>query len=343
MLFSLYPTDERAAWERVLALNSAYGERELYCSLHIPEVGDLQDFMAFLKQAHDEKGLRFYADISPLALEKLSLSIDSLPTLFDYGIFCLRIDFGFSIEEIQRISRLGFKIALNASCVGESTIDKLEGADIIAWHNYYPRPETGVSLPYFISCCELFQKHNIPIYTFIPGDAEFRAPLRMGLPVMEHQRGQNAYVNYLEMARMHTGMRICVAEGRIYERHLRWIKEYEATGIITIPLASFDEYASRLDGREFAVRIEATDYSHRLEGTRKLLASDGEYVNASCRKRGSLQMDTGAYGRYEGEIHIMTTDAPLHPYVIRIAEIASPYQKLTEFLYGNPRVRFEVI
>ncbi|MDR2938785.1 MAG: MupG family TIM beta-alpha barrel fold protein [Clostridiales bacterium] len=343
MLFSLYSTDSKEVWDRVVDLATQNGEKEMFCSLHIPEADNLQNFLEFLKQLHINKGFNFTADISPLTLKKLSLTIENLNEIRKYGINCLRIDFGFSAAEIIRIGKAGFKIAVNASVVNESFINELKGLSFFGWHNYYPRPETGIDVSYFKSQNELFKKYNLPVYTFIPGDSFYRAPLHMGLPVIESQRFQNTYVNFIEMKKLAPGMPVCVAEGLIYKRHLRWINEYEASGIITIPLSNFDELSKSLDGKCFYVRKEEANISWRLEDTRKLLEKPQEILNASLRKRGSLQMDTSGYGRYEGEIHIMTKDSPLHPYVIRISEIPSPYINLVDFLDAHPKIRFEII
>ncbi|MEZ5088368.1 MAG: MupG family TIM beta-alpha barrel fold protein [Micropruina sp.] len=64
----------------------------------------------------------------------------------DWGVTMVRIDYGFTPAEVARIARAGgFRIAVNASTVTADELAELDGLDVVGWHNYYPRPETGLS------------------------------------------------------------------------------------------------------------------------------------------------------------------------------------------------------
>lgn len=341
MIFSFYPTDSYEVIDEIVQMVVSYGEKTVFTSLHMKESENLNKYLNKLKNLNEEKQIVFFADISPNTLKMLSISIEEIGLLKTYGIIGLRIDFGFDIEDIIKISKLGFEIAINASVVDSKFIDKLKGVPLIAWHNFYPRPETAINIKFLNSQNEMFEKYNIPIYTFIPGEKYLRAPLFYGLPTIESQRFLNCYLNYLEMKRLNPNMKIVLAEGVCFEKHIQWILKYEKENIITIPLTSVDDKTFHiLSSKIFVIRKEETDYSWRLEETRFLIPSPVEIINATKRFKGSIQMDTKGYGRYEGELHIMKDDFVLDQNVIRIAEIPSSYINLVDSLTGCIKISF---
>jgi hypothetical protein len=344
MLFSLYPTDTEQTQQHIVAIALKYGCKQFFFSLHIPEAQNLQHFLAFLKQKHQTEGLSYTADISPLTLKLLNLSLNNLSPLKNYGITALRIDFGFNNSQIIEIGQTsGLQIAINASTVTKTDLEQLAGLNLIGWHNYYPRPQTALSTGFFTQQNSLLKSYGIPIYAFIAGEAYLRAPLAMGLPTIEAGRFLNGYVAYLQLKQLEPSAYICLAEGLVASQHLEWIKTYEAKQLITLPLAGFDPLAQQLNNRQFFVRIEQTDSSWRLEESRKLLTVPQYSLNNYCQQRGSVQMDMAGYGRYEGELHIMTANLPLHPHVVRVAEVASPYVGLVDTLAGRAKIMFKTI
>ncbi len=341
MLFSLYPTDTADVRDAVVAAARDHSaEQALFTSLHIPEADDLASFADYLRGLHERDGLTFCADISPLTLNRLGIELDGVGVLRDWGVRWVRIDFGFEIDQIARIAEVGgFTIALNASTVGGAELDALAGLDLVGWHNYYPRPETGLTSDFVTRQNALFAARGLDVFTFIPGERTFRAPLHLGLPMLEEQRHRNAYVNYLQVAQEFPGTHIVFAEGVPAPQHLAWIEHYEATGEVTVPLTSLEPAAEFLLEGPWRVRIEETGVSERLEGTRGR-PTPASWVNADVRERGSVQMDLPGYGRYAGETHLMLRDAPLDHRQARIADIAAPYRGVVDRLRLSRDVRF---
>jgi len=341
MLFSVYPTDpepERVAVVRTAARHSA--EKMLFTSLHIPESDGLQAYGDWLAKMHQEYGVTFCADISPLTLEKLGLQIKELGKLRDWGIVMFRIDFGFTTDEVREIAGSGdYPIAVNASTVDNAFIDALSGISLVGWHNYYPRPETGISTEHYIRQNKLFLDRSLPLYSFIPGERSFRAPLHLGLPMLEKQRYRNTWLNYVEVKRLCPATKIVLAEGIPYARHMAWIEAFERDATITVPLVTTDKSADFLFDHDWPIRVEHTDYSWRLDGSRVARHPD-MIINADTRARGSIQMDMDGYGRYCGEIHLMKKDCPLNSMQVRIADIASPYVGLVDEMGPDTPLRF---
>ena len=341
MRFSIYPTDTSEVIEDVLDLAGNGGDRLVFTSLHIPESENLKKYLDFLK-AQVAHGFTFFADISPLALERLSLSYNTISTLEKYGIVGLRLDFGFSLDEIRQIAKSGIPIAVNASTVDEQLIDALKTCNLVGWHNYYPRPETGLGEVYFLRQSALFTERGLPLYGFIPGEKNFRAPLYKGLPMLESQRYKNAYRNFLEIQHLCPKCEIFCAEGAVHKDHFEWIRLFEMENVLTLPLSYIDNVlAPKLLNHVFTIRKEETDFSVRLEGTREAINAE-KFLQGECRAYGSVQMDTALFARYQGEIHIMTRDVCLTDAQTRVAEIAEPYKKLVDFITGGSKIRFVV-
>lgn len=258
----------------------------------------------------------------------------------DWGVASLRIDYGFSVTEMRRIAE-HFPIAVNASTVDAGLLDELTGLNVIGWHNYYPRPETGLTADFYLAQNRLFADHGLPVRAFIPGEVTFRAPLFAGLPMLEQQRHRNSYRNAVELLTLSPEVKIFCAEGTLLPDHLRWIAHYEQTGEIVLPLTGLDESVAFLTEQPWHLRVEGTEASLRLDDTREA-RTPSRILNADRRLKGSLQMDLDGYGRYCGELHLMRTDRPLHHLQARVGEIASPYRGLIDLLRPGMTVRFEL-
>lgn len=186
----------------------------------------------------------------------------------------------------------------------------------------------------------LFASRGREMYSFIPGEVSFRAPLFLGLPTLEAHRHRNAYVTYFQTTARHPPAKVVCAEGVLHLEHLRWINHYEQTGEVTLPLVSVDPSLDYLKGRSWHLRPEGTESSLRIEETRGV-AMPERIINADVRARGSLQVDLAGYGRYAGEVHLMRQDRPLNHLEALVGCVAQPYLGLVDVLLPGMTVRFE--
>lgn len=342
MLFSMYPTDPPQTRERVVAQASDQtAEQLVFTSFHIPEAEGLLRYGAYLQALHRDRGLTFCGDVSPGTLDALGVGIDELGLLREWGVTCLRIDYGFGPEQIRRIAASGdYAIAVNASTADEALLESLAGLRVVGWHNFYPRPETGLTIDFYLAQNARFAERGLDVYVFLPGETDFRAPLFAGLPTLEHQRHRNAWRNYLELRTLSPDVKVACAEGPLAEDHLRWIQHFDDAGEVTLPLTGVDPSVEFLRHRSWHLRVEDNEVSFRLEGTREP-RTPVRLLNADQRSRGSLQLDLEGYGRYRGELHLMRTDRPLNHLQVRVAEVADPYLGLVDCLSPGMVVRFE--
>ncbi|WP_323986800.1 MupG family TIM beta-alpha barrel fold protein [Microbacterium plantarum] len=354
MLFSIYPTDaaetRRTVIDQVLATapssspapgasGGSGDERMLFTSLHMVDTGELAAFGEVLRAAHDDDGVTFCADVSPVALEYVVAGDEGWGWLARRGITMLRLDYGFDADEIDRVAEAsGCRIAVNASTVDVAFLDELAGLPVVGWHNFYPRPETGLTASFLVAQSRLFLDRGMPVLAFIPGERELRAPLHLGLPTLEEQRHHNAWRSYLQLRRLVPEAVVVCAEGAVADDHAAWIAEFEATGTVTLPVVGLDAAASVLLERPWRLRVEEAAASFRLDETRGSIRPS-RIRNADARERGSLQVDLDAYGRYRGEVHLMRADRPLDAGQARIGEVAAPYRGIVDDLRPGQTVR----
>ncbi|MDR2347473.1 MAG: MupG family TIM beta-alpha barrel fold protein, partial [Bifidobacteriaceae bacterium] len=194
-----------------------------------------------------------------------------------------------SVTGADGIGRLDGNGRPGGSVTGADGIVNGRGG-VVGWHNYYPRPETGITAEFFRAQSRLFEERGWPVYSFIPGETTFRAPLHLGLPMLESQRYRNSYVNYAEVKALSPATKVVCAEGALLPRHLDWIAALERDGILTLPLTSVDAEAEFLFEHPWRVRGEVAAVSWRLEGTRSG-RQPRHLINADARWKGSIQMD----------------------------------------------------
>lgn len=350
MWFSLYPTDppetRAAVVEQALRFGSdapgrdAEGSPVLFTSLHIPESTGLTAFGEELARLHRTHGIRFCADISPLTLDRLGGSEATATRLREWGVEIVRIDFGFASDAIRAIAQAsGCRVAINASTVDAALLDELSDLPLVGWHNYYPRPETGITEEFYLRQNALLASRGIPVLAFIPGEVQLRAPLHLGLPTLESHRHRTAWRNALHLRRLSPEATIVCAEGTLLPTHAQWIADAERTGEIVVPLSDLDTAAQGLLEGSWRIRAEEAEASHRLEGTRGF-DRPLHVVNGDMRTKGSLQIDLDAAGRYRGEVHLMRSDRPLSPWQARVGEIAGPYRGIVDDIPAGATVRF---
>ncbi len=346
MLFSIYPTDapetRRAVLEQAAGSDAvaAADGRMLFTSLHMVDTVELAAFGDVLREAHEERGATFCADVSPAVLDHVASSDEGWGWLGRRGIVMLRLDYGFAGDEIRRVARAsGCRVAVNASTVDERFLDELGDLPVAGWHNYYPRPETGLTEAFLVAQSQLFSARGRPVFAFIPGERDFRAPLHLGLPTLEDQRHRNVWRTFLQLRRLVPDAVVVCAEGAVADDHAAWIAEADATGVVTLPLTGLDAAAAVLLDHPWRLRVEDAAASFRLDGSRGGIRPE-RLRNADTRERGSLQVDLEVYGRYRGEVHLMRADRPLDAGQARIGEIAAPYRSVVDDLRPGQTVRF---
>ncbi|GGB47366.1 DUF871 domain-containing protein [Fictibacillus barbaricus] len=293
------------------------GFQYIFTSLHIPEEAEVN----FIKQVKSlgkmaaEAHMEVMADVSPASLRRLGLSFTELPSIADWGISGLRLDYGFTAKQIAWLSH-SLKIGLNASTTDEEQLKELldEGLQTNqaeAWHNFYPKPFTGISRQSLKERNSLFHRYGIKTMGFIQGDDRLRGPLYEGLPTIEDHRNVTPIDAALELRELGTD-KVCVGDLNLTDQTL---KEFCSLMDGTVPL-----YVELNEGYEHFYklihtnRMDAAQYVIRSVESRGMeLLYDQEAHNSETFKKGSITVDNKLYGRYAGELQICLEDLPANP------------------------------
>jgi hypothetical protein len=298
---SFYLNDPLA--EERIALAGKKGVKRAFTSLHIPEEsGDLAIRAKELLRIAKNNGIEVFADVSEKTPEHLGLkSLQDLETL---GVAGLRLDDFFNHGTILHLAKQ-YKIALNSSILFEDDLFALfEGGlraeQLIAWHNFYPRRETGLNEKFFEGQNQLFKRFGIPVSAYIPGDGEKRGPLFEGLPTLEKHREMDPFVAAFQLYNAGvTG--VYIGDPEVSESLLERLMDFECKRIMPIRIKGFKE-------GEFQLRPDFARDVLRLMDTRSAGSTPAE--NTKERPTGTITMDNDQYGRYRGEVQITLHDLP---------------------------------
>ncbi|MBE6103314.1 MAG: DUF871 domain-containing protein [Erysipelotrichaceae bacterium] len=301
-----------------------------FTSLHIAEEFDdeFAEKAGNMLRLMKAKGKKIIVDMSPRALK--ALGYDDLRTFVEEnGIDYIRFDFGFDSEEIIRASEY-CGVAINASTVDVELVEKLKGK-VLAIHNFYPRPETGLDIGYFRQKNEELRRRGIQIGAYIAGDENKRGPLHEGLPTLEFHRHLKPYVQY-EMLRRETDY-VIVGDGGLSERQAELIAAVERDGILRL-LCRLDAEHEYLYDRKLTNRPDSPEWLCRVMESRQYATFGKKIAPGNCVERtfGSITVDNEKYLRYSGEIQILKMNLPEDERVNVIGRISDDYLFLLRHL-----------
>lgn len=346
---SIYLSQEIDEIEKYLDRLSENNVVEIFTSLHINEENSFNTLDKLMKVSKiiESSCMKLMIDISNNTLKKYNFTLDELIIfLKNIGAKKLRIDFGFSLEEIKRLS-LDFEIVLNASTLTNKDIKKLEslGVDfekITVCHNFYPRVETGIGRDYLLNKNKLFKEKKIKIQAFIPGDENLRGPIYEGLPTLEIHRYKDPLYCYLDLIENYYVDKVFIGDNSIKESTLKRIK-MATDGIIPLRLESFNVEDDRIKNILFSIhknRLDEADFVIRFENTRSLIDFPIEIKNTTNRNKGSITLDNKNYRRYNGEMQITKIDLDKDDRVNVIGKIFDEDINLLDFIYGGVNFKF---
>lgn len=301
------------------------GYNHIFTSVQIPEEDEQVKYQRLteLLDYLDQYEIQFIIDINPNLLKPKLFQI-----LHNYtnACFIIRIDHSTSVSTVNSILNAGFKCCLNASIVTPSLLTQLKQAvtdfsNIIYCHNYYPRPDTGLSEVAVTHQNKLILDFNpeAHIYAFIPGSQK-RGPLFKGLPSIETSR-------YLHPVESVTKLFNCLVTDyiigdpyldetiaqqlyqAIYHRHfILQLDNYDTTIQTTLQ----QRHTVRIDNPEFVIRSQEA---------RQYIDTTITPTNTVERLPGHITLDNTLNGRYEGELQIIKAILPKHPHINVIAKV----------------------
>ncbi len=328
---SVYLSEERQAQNAEWIERAAsFGLTSIFTSLHIPE-DDHRTYKHLLQDLGDlakQHEMELLADVSPQSLGHLGLDWDSIESLLEWGLAGIRADYGFSSSQIVELSKK-MKLGINASTIFAEELQEwlglgLNASNVEAWHNFYPRPETGLDRAFLIERNQFLKSMGITTMAFVPGDGVLRGPIFAGLPTLEkHRDGSPAAAAAELMNSCHTD-KVLIGDHSVKDETLSQLaKISEGVVPLRVELLSAQHHGdlfnkihtNRMDPARDVVRsVESRSYAQ--QGQQKW-----EPNNQLDRKKGMVTVDNILYGRYAGEMQITRADLPQDERVNVIARI----------------------
>lgn len=309
----------------------------VFTSLHIGEeinesyIEDVDNMLQWLK-TND-----FYviADISPYTLKYLNKA--TLKELVEsYNIDNIRLDFGF--EKIDLVKLDNIDITYNASTL---LLDENILPNKFYMHNFYPRPETGLSSRQLLELNDNIKKYEAKAIGFLTGDEQKRGPIFEGLPTLEGHRSVAPYAQFVDLIKTYKMDIGFVGDVLISNRELELIQAYLSENIILLPVKLDDEFSEILN-KEFTVRIDSPENLIRVQESREY-AQQGDLIKSKQtieRLKGSITIDNENYARYSGEIQITKDDFKADNRVNVIGFIPEAYHLLLNNLKNGEKFKF---
>lgn len=352
---SLYPGLDTSAEKNLMLLTraAAQGITRLFTSLHIPESDTSQlghDLKVMLKRAR-ELHMDVISDISPqtcaiLGVEKLS------PTQFlELGITTIRCDYGFSPEKIALFSKL-MAVQLNASTIKDADLialktAKAEFSHIDALHNFYPRPHTGLGEEFFRQQNRRLHENGISVGAFIPSQAGRRGPLYEGLPTLEDHRTLDVSLTGRHLAALGVDS-IFIGDSQPTDQELDDLRRIEK-GVVTIKarLLNREPFIRDFLSHTFTARPDQARDAIRAQESRALLGNHKITEDSTWgmgKRCGDITLDNLGYGRYMGELQIITASyIPADARTNTVARILPEEHFLLPYIKPGRKFRFEFV
>lgn len=263
-------------------------------------------------------GLDFVVDISPRTFQNFTLK-----DLKEFGITGLRIDNGMTEKEIADLSK-EFQIILNASTLDDAFMEGLKengfSQPFEAWHNYYPRKNTGLWERFFAERNDWLKNHNVKTGAFMAGDKEMRGTVFEGLPTLEKHRGASPFEAFLELKEHYRTDTILLGDFDLCQDTYFQFLSFAKDGAIPLQVENVREEA-----------ILNTVFHNRFDIARDVIRADEfrrrnkkEYLPDLCCERvpGTVTIDNRLYGRYMGELQIVLVSLPADERVNAAAQVA---------------------
>ncbi|MBU5591985.1 DUF871 family protein [Clostridium sp. MSJ-4] len=328
------------------------GFDRIFTSLHIPEanyVEIIEEFKYIIEKAK-ELEMIVIADISPSGFKFLGLEHKDLKGIKKLGVDVLRIDFGFSCEDIAEFTRndYGVKIEINASTVTEKFLKEFESFNpnydnMQACHNYYPRINTGISVESFKRKNKLLNKYGVKISAFVPSLINKRGPIYEGLPTLEIHRFNPPRISakHLYALGIHSvffGDSIAsdkelLGVGKLREDLIEFDIEVLTNSDLEKRILFRDFHSNRSDSAEDVIR----SVESRLEVNKDNKISESNNI---LRKKGYITIDNDNYLRYSGELQICKKDLPEDKRVNVVGKIKNEELFLLDLIEDDSKFSF---
>ena len=353
--FSIYFGLDNKKEENIKLLEEAYklGFTRIFTSFHIPEANYSilkTEAREFFKLA-ENYNMDIITDISPSTFKFLDLEHMDLKGLCDMGVRTIRVDFGYTEEEISEMSKnsYGIKIQLNASTITKEFFENLDRycpnyKNVDALHNFYPRVGTGISEECMIEKNTILNKRGIKASAFVQSNNRKRGPLYEGLPSLEDHR--NLEVREAANHLFALGNKsVFIGDSLPSKEELRDLSSLNPEGVeLFIELKECDNVTLRLLSETYTQRIDEARDAIRASESRLLLKGDKiGALNTVDKNYGDVIIDNENYMRYMGELQILKVSQKADYRTNVVASVLQKHFYLLKYIKGGKKFYFTII
>lgn len=353
--FSVYFGLDNTMEENIdLLINAqSLGFTRIFTSLHIPEANyevlkrEVKEFFKLAK----EKNMDIISDISPNTFKFLELENMDLKGLVELGVKTIRIDFGYTEEEISKMSKnpYGIKIQLNASTVTKEFFEKLDGFEpdyknIDSLHNFYPRRGTGISEECMIEKNKMMHKRGIKVCAFVQSNNRKRSPLRDGLPTLEDHRDLDVREAANHLFALGNDS-VFIGDSLPSLKELNDLSSLKEDAIeLDIELKVKDAVIIKLLAEVYSSRTDDARDAIRAAESRLILDNDIiNPLNTIDKKYGDVTIDNIAYQRYMGELQILKVSQKADKRTNVVAAVLHNRLYLLKYIKSGKKFYFNII
>ena len=327
------------------------GFTEIFTSTHIPEANYNiieKDIKLFLDEAK-KLNMSVSVDISPNTFELLGIERNNFVKLKGFGIDVVRLDFGYSIDEIAELSNndYGLNIQLNASTLNAKMLLELDNKNvnynnITACHNYYPREDIGISEKLFVERNKEFKKRGIEISAFVPCHDKKRGPVYEGLPTLEKHRRLDPYLPTKHLFALGTDI-VYFGDMKASDIELSTVGRIKTPFEFRVEFKTLNEDIKQyILNNEFSQRVDEAENVVRIEESRYYF-NEKNPVEKECigvRPIGTITIDNKDYLRYMGEMQITKVNLDFDERVNLVAQIREEDLFLLNYIKGGDKLNF---
>lgn len=319
------------------------GYRTIFTSLQIPEEHHIETQFTQLQTYLSQFETELIIDINDTLI-----SADLFERLAQFNTirYIIRIDEGTTPAIIQHIISHGHTCCINASTVSEQFLTDLQDfpqlqKHLIYLHNYYPRPDTGLSRTFLQHQNARIRHyhHDATIYAFISGE-QFRGPLYEGLTTLECTRQIDPCLAALILRELNiNGMLIGdpFISATTSENLFQMIEHNH----FILPCHLDNGADTKLILQKHISRPDCSAHVVRSKYTRQQVARRIEPFNVQPRAKGTITIDNHLNGRYMGELQITKINLKPHPHVNVVGHISK--DSLPYLNYFNASTAFTFI
>lgn len=279
------------------------------------------EFKEIIDYAHDY-GFEVIVDVSPKVFKDLDISYDDLAFFDEIGADGIRLDAGFGgqQEAMMTFNPYDLKIEINMS-IDTHYIDTIMDYqpykyNLIACHNFYPHPYSGLTEDYFVRCTTNFSKYGLKTAAFVASQnpkAYGPWPVDYGLVTLEAHRNLPIDVQIKDYVGQDMIDDIIVSNFMPSDEEFEAIKKVNLKKLnLKVKLIdNIPELMKKIVLEEpHFNRGDVTPYMIRSTMSRvKYKGEPFPIINApEMIRRGDIVIESDDYGHYAGELNIATKD-----------------------------------